>query len=81
MAHIGATISRSAQARRRVRRIPPRVRDVASRPCRWDETAGDMQLIWVKMETKTFDNVGLTQDRASSPSGNQSGYPPQREPD
>jgi hypothetical protein len=31
----------------RVHRISPRVRDVASRPCRWDETAGDMQLIWV----------------------------------
>jgi hypothetical protein len=38
----------------RVHRIPPRVRDVASHPCRWDETAGDMQLIWVGTEAVSF---------------------------
>jgi len=37
--------SNARQARRRVHRIPPRVRDVASRPSEWDETAGDIQLI------------------------------------
>ena len=39
--------SNARQARRRVHRIPPRVRDVASRPSEWDETARDIQLIWV----------------------------------
>jgi hypothetical protein len=40
--------SNARQARRRVHRIPPRVRDVASRPSKWDETARDIQLIWVR---------------------------------
>src|SRR5580704_3016143 len=39
--------SNARQARRRVHRIPPRVRDVASRPSEWDGTARDIQLIWV----------------------------------
>jgi hypothetical protein len=34
--------SNARQARRRVHRIPPRVRDVASRPSEWDRTARDI---------------------------------------
>src|ERR1700722_1084118 len=40
--------SNARQARRRVHRIPPRVRDVASRPSEWDGTARDILLIWVR---------------------------------
>jgi hypothetical protein len=39
--------SNARQARRRVHRIPPRVRDVASRPSEWDGTAVDIEVIWV----------------------------------
>jgi len=40
--------SNARQARRRVHRIPPRVRDVASRPSEWDGTGRDILLIWVR---------------------------------
>ena len=40
--------SNTRQARRRVHRIPPRVRDVASRPSEWDGTGRDILLIWVR---------------------------------
>ena len=42
--------SNARQARRRVHRIPPRVRDVASRPSEWDGTAKDILLIWVRRQ-------------------------------
>ncbi|SHG76911.1 hypothetical protein SAMN05443248_2600 [Bradyrhizobium erythrophlei] len=40
--------SNARQARRRVHRIPPRVRDVASRPSEWDGMGRDILLIWVR---------------------------------
>src|SRR6202023_3812236 len=46
--------SNARQARRRVHRIPPRVRDVASRPSEWDGTARDIQLIWVFLKSEYF---------------------------
>jgi ribulose-5-phosphate 4-epimerase/fuculose-1-phosphate aldolase len=48
--------SNARQARRRVHRIPPRVRDVASRPSEWDETARDMQPIWTSENQNIFAN-------------------------
>src|SRR6201987_3575144 len=42
--------SNARQARRRVHRIPPRVRDVASRPSEWDGTARGILLIWVRRQ-------------------------------
>jgi hypothetical protein len=38
----------------RVHRIPPRVRDDREPPLQWDETARDMQLIWVGRESEYF---------------------------
>jgi hypothetical protein len=38
----------------RVHRIPPRVRDDREPPLQWDETARDMQVIWVRRERKYF---------------------------
>jgi hypothetical protein len=37
-----------------VHHIPPRVRDDREPPLQWDETARDMQLIWVGRESKYF---------------------------
>ena len=45
---------RIRQSAARVHRIPPRVRDDREPPLRWDETARDMQLIWVGRERKNF---------------------------
>jgi len=42
------------QERRRVHRIPPRVRDDRDTPLEWDETAVDIEVIWVKREGKYF---------------------------
>jgi hypothetical protein len=52
--------SNARQARRRVHRIPPRVRDVASRPSEWDGTARDIQLIWVFGKPEYFFKRGWT---------------------
>jgi hypothetical protein len=38
----------------RVHRIPPRVRDDREPPLQWDETAKDIDLIWVNREAKYF---------------------------
>src|ERR1700731_654544 len=51
------------QARRRVHRIPPRARDVASRPSEWDGTARDIQLIWVFGKPEYFFKKGLDSAR------------------
>ncbi|SHG32203.1 hypothetical protein SAMN05443248_1143 [Bradyrhizobium erythrophlei] len=61
--------SNARQARRRVHRIPPRVRDVASRPSEWDGTATDIQLIWVFGKTEYFFKGGWTDFLGRSPSG------------
>jgi len=45
-----ASIAR--QARCRVHRIPPYVRDVAQRPSEWGGTARDMQVIWPRGQGK-----------------------------
>ena len=46
--------SRRALMRCRVHRIPPRVRDDRDAPLLGDETARDIDLIWVRRETKYF---------------------------
>src|SRR3984957_15968036 len=56
--------SNARQARRRVHRIPPRVRDVASRPSEWDETARDIDLIWVFGKPEYFCKRGWTGKKA-----------------
>jgi hypothetical protein len=38
----------------RVHRIPSRVRDDREPPLQWDETAKDMQVIWVGREREYF---------------------------
>src|SRR5712671_6972986 len=38
----------------RVHRIPPRARDDARSPLWWDETAMDLEVIWVRREAKYF---------------------------
>jgi hypothetical protein len=38
----------------RVHRIPPRVRDDRDTPLMWDETAGVIEVIWVRMESEYF---------------------------
>jgi hypothetical protein len=49
------------RARRcRVHRIPPRVRDDRDTPLSWGETAGDIDLIWVRREGKYFCKQGWT---------------------
>src|ERR1700692_4250060 len=61
--------SNARQARRRVHRIPPRVRDVASRPSEWDGTATDIQLIWVFGKTEYFFKRGWTAGSANRLTG------------
>src|SRR6201986_3579683 len=61
--------SNARQARRRVHRIPPRVRDVATRPSEWDGTARDILLIWVFGKTEYFLKRGWTRYRGGSPTG------------
>ncbi len=43
----------------RVHRIPPRVRDVRNAPL-WDRTVIDIEVIWVRRETKYFCKRGWT---------------------
>src|SRR6266404_6058141 len=51
----------TSHARRcRVHRIPPRVRDDRDTPPSWDETAVDIEVIWVKPEQKYFCKWGWT---------------------
>ena len=47
-------LSTVRQRRIRVHRIPPRVRDDREPPLRWDETARDMQVIWVRRDREYF---------------------------
>src|SRR3977135_991975 len=59
------TTSPSASARfvkraARVHRIPPRVRDDRDTPLVGDETARDIEVIWVRRETKYFCKWGWT---------------------
>ena len=59
------TTSPSASARfikraARVHRIPPRVRDDRDTPLLRDETAGDIEVIWVKREEEYFWKWGWT---------------------
>jgi hypothetical protein len=42
------------QERIRVHRIPPRVRDDREPPLQWDETAGDIEVIWGAGEAVYF---------------------------
>ena len=50
-----------ARAKRcRVHRIPSRVRDDRDTPLEWDETAGDIEVIWVNRETEYFCKGGWT---------------------
>jgi hypothetical protein len=63
----------SRAQRCRVHRIPPRVRDDRDTPLVEDETAGDIDLIWVKWERKYFLNWGWTRELPQSPSGKSAG--------
>jgi hypothetical protein len=53
-------ISAIRQRRIRVHRIPSRVRDDRDTPLMWDETAGDIEVIWVNRETEYFCKWGWT---------------------
>src|ERR1700730_18252401 len=44
----------------RVHRIPPRVRDDRDTPLLWDETASDIEVIWVSAEQEYFCKRGWT---------------------
>ena len=53
----------------RVHRIPSRVPDDREPPLQWDETATDMQVIWVRREWKNFCKGGWTGESVICPSG------------
>ena len=53
-------ISAIRQRRIRVHRIPSRVRDDRDTPLMWDETAGDIEVIWGKREAEYFCKGGWT---------------------
>jgi len=42
------------QERRRVHRIPSRVRDDREAPLEWDETVMDIEVIWVRTKQEYF---------------------------
>jgi hypothetical protein len=60
--------SRRALRRCRVHRIPPRVRDDRDTPLLGDETARDIEVIWVRRERKYFCKRGWTAELPNSPS-------------
>jgi hypothetical protein len=73
--HTTSPSARSAhrQARARVHRIPPRVRDDRDTPLEWDETAALMELIWGNRKGIYFCNWGWTPKWRNSLSGKSPG--------
>ena len=53
----------------RVHRIPSRVRDDRDTPLMWDETASDIDLIWVDREAEFFCKGDRTAELQGSPTG------------
>jgi hypothetical protein len=53
----------------RVHRIPPRVRDDREPPLMWDETTGDIEVIWGSGEQNYFCERDSTDPCSASPSG------------
>ena len=59
----------SPAKRCRVHRIPPRVRDDREPPLMWDETTGDIEVIWVSGEQYYSCERDSTDHSSASPSG------------
>ena len=64
-AKISALVSSAAC----VHRIPPRVRDDRDTPLMWDETAQDIEVIWVRRKQEYFCKWDWTRNWQDSPSG------------